>query len=110
MLKVTTEAFHEKINTDNEEIILNGPPSGLQGHISLSNAGEDALSVKALKLLHDEKHENVLGNSSSLRIGSRLRPGEKKLEMLSHALPPQTPPGTYESKLVIGGAERRVKM
>jgi len=107
MLRVTSEAFHEKVNTDNEEIILNGPPSDLRGHISLRNASEDALSIKALKLVHNEK---ALGGNASLRIGSRLNPGEQKLESISHELPAQTPPGTYESSLYIGGAERKIKM
>jgi len=107
MLRVTSEAFHEKVNTDNEEIILNGPPSNLRGHISLRNASDDALSIKALKLVHKEK---MLGENASLKIGSRLKPGEQKFESISHQLPPQTPPGTYESNIVIGGSERKIKM
>jgi len=107
MLRVTSEAFHEKVNADNEEIILNGPPSNLRGHIFLRNSSDDALSVKALKLVHAEKR---LGENASLKIGSRLKPGEQKLESITHQLPPQTPPGTYESNLIIGGAERKIKM
>ena len=110
MLKVTAAAFHEKINTGDEEIILNGPPSALRGHISLRNSSEDMLSVKTLSLKHDTSKGNLFGDSSSLRIGSRLQPGEQKLERISHELPAQTPPGTYESMLVIGGTERKVKM
>jgi hypothetical protein len=110
MLKVTTESFHEKLNTDNEEIILNGPPANLRGHIFLRNASEESLSVKTLSVVHNENQKNILGDSSALRIGSRLKPGEEKLESVWHALPPQTPPGTYESKLVIGGTERKIKM
>ncbi len=110
MLKVTAEAFHEKINTDDEEVILNGPPSALRGYISLRNGTEDLLSVKTLSLKHDTSKGNFFGNSSSLRIGSRLKPGEQKLEKISHELPAHTPPGTYESMLLIGGIERKVKM
>src|SRR5205809_2543642 len=107
MLRVTAEAFHEKVNTDNEDVILNGPPSDLRGHIYLRNASEDALSIKALKLVHREK---MLGENASLRIGSRLKPGEQKLESIWHEVPLQTPPGTYESSLYIGGTERKVKL
>lgn len=110
MLKVTAEAFHEKVNTDSEEVILNGPPSALRGHIFIRNSSEDTLSVKTLSLKHDTSKGNFLGNSSTLRIGSRLRAGEQKLETIFHELPAQTPPGTYESMLVIGGTERKVKM
>ncbi len=110
MLKVTAESFHEKLNTDTGEIILNGPPSDLRGHINLRNDTEELLSVKNLSLVHNESEKNILGNSSWLRIGSRLKPGEEKLKTIWHKLPPQTPPGTYESKLIIGGAERTVKI
>lgn len=110
MLKVTAESFHEKLNTDNEEIILNGPPSNLRGNIFLRNASEESLSVKTLSVVHNENQKNILGKSSMLRIGSRLKPGEEKLESILHELPPQTPPGTYESTLLIGGTERRIKM
>ena len=110
MLKVTAESFHEKLDTDNEEIILNGPPSDLRGHIFLRNTSDESLSVKTLAVVHNETQKNILGNSSPLRIGSRLRAGEEKVQTIWHELPPQTPPGTYESKLVIGGAERTVKM
>lgn len=107
MLKVTSETFHEKVNMDNEEVILNGPPGDLRGHIHLRNTSEDALSVKTLKLVHQEKS---LGENSSLRIGSRLKPGEQKMESLWHELPPQTPPGTYESVMHVGGSERKIRM
>lgn len=110
MLKVTTNAFHEKINTSDEEVILNGPPAALKGHISLRNSSEDMLSVKTLSLKHDTSKGNFFGEQSSLRIGTRLQPGEQKLETITHALPPQTPPGTYESMLLLGGSERKVKM
>ncbi|MEO7962112.1 MAG: hypothetical protein ABIR19_11225 [Ginsengibacter sp.] len=110
MLKVTSDAFHEKVNTGNEEIILNGPPSALKGHMFLRNGSEDMLSIKTLSLLHDPNQENISKSSATLRIGSRLRPGEEKLETISHELPAQTPPGTYESLLLIGGEERKIKM
>lgn len=110
MLRVTADAFHEKLNTEDEEVILNGPPSDLRGHIFLYNASDDSLSVKSLKVVHAKEQENILGGSSHLRIGSRLKPGEKKLETITHALPLQTPPGVYESNLMIGDRERKIKM
>jgi hypothetical protein len=110
MLKVTADAFHEKLDAGEDEIILNGPPADLRGHIFLSNTNEDLLSVKTLMLVHDAKQKNILGDGSSLRISARLRPGEQKLEAIGHELPPQTAPGIYESKLIVGGKERKVKM
>jgi len=110
MYRITSDAFHEKLDTDDAELVLNGPPSDLRGHIFLHNASEDALSIKSLKVIHPKEQEHAWGESSKLRVGIRLNAGEKKLEAISHQLPLQTPPGVYESNLIIGGRERKVKM
>lgn len=110
MLRVTTEAFHEKLKAGNDEIILNGPPANLRGHIFLNNDSDETLSVKELGLIHHEHQRNITGEKSALRVSTRLKPGETKLEPVSHRLHPQTPPGTYESKMMIGGTEQTVKM
>ena len=110
MLKVTREAFHEKLKAGNDEIILNGPPSNLRGQIFLSNATDETLSVKELGVIHKEEHRHFMGEGSALRIAARLKPGESKMEPVTHQLPIHTPPGTYESKMMVGGIEKTVKM
>jgi hypothetical protein len=110
MLKVTSEAFHEKLKAGNDEIILNGPPSKLRGHIYLNNQHNEAVSVKELLLVHNEHQRDLLGERSALRVSTRLKPGETKMEPVMHQLPSYTPPGTYESKMMIGGTEQTVKM
>jgi len=107
MLTVTSEAFHEKLNVEDEEIILNGPPSDLRGHILLSNNNDDSLRVRTLPLIHDT---NKGTGSLQLRLSCRLKPGEKKMESLLHSVSPQTLPGIYESSLLVGGQQRKVKM
>ena len=110
MLKVTADAFHEKLNAGNDEIILNGPPTRLRGHVYLNNPNDETLSVKELSLVHNEQQRSLLGDKSALRIATRLKPGETKMEPVTHQLPSYTPPGTYESKMMIGGTEKTVKM
>src|SRR4030095_14552515 len=110
MVTVTADAFHEKLEAGDKEIILNGPPSNLKGHIVLRNKNDDVLNVRTLSLKHDKKHEKILGASSELKIARRLRPGEEKFGIISHQLPPETPPGTYESTLAVGGIERKIRI
>jgi hypothetical protein len=110
MLKVTTEAFHEKLKAGNDDVILNGPPNKLRGHVYLNNPQDETLSVKTLSLVHNEQQRSLLGEKSVLRISTRLKPGESKMEPVTHELPLYTPPGTYESKMLIGGIEKTVKM
>jgi len=110
MFIVTSEAFHEKLNVGDEEIILNGPPGDLRGHIFLSNNNDDSLRIKTLPLINDESKDGAMGDAPQLRLSCKLRPGEKKMESLSHRLSPQTAPGIYESSLLVGGQQRRVKM
>jgi hypothetical protein len=110
MLRVTSEAYHEKLKAGNDEIILNGPPTKLRGHIYLNNPQNEMLSVKELLLVHNEQQRSLWGDTSALRISTRLKPGEIKMEPVMHQLPSYTPPGIYESKMMIGGTEQMVKM
>ncbi len=50
MITITSEASHDKIDVIDEEIILNGPPTNLQGHILFENKQDDLLRVKTLAL------------------------------------------------------------
>jgi hypothetical protein len=110
MLTVTSEAFHEKLNVGDEEIILNGPPANLRGHIFLSNNNDDPLRVRTLSLVHDTAKGMQVQGGSQLRLSCKLKPGEKIMKSLSHSISPQTAPGVYESLLMVGGQQRKVKM
>lgn len=110
MITVTSEAAHEKITVVDKEIILNGPPSDLEGHIRFENKQEELLRIKTLALVDKDKKRVTTGGRSSLRLSCRVHPGEQKLQTVSHELPATTPPGTYESFLMAGKELHKIKM
>jgi hypothetical protein len=110
MITITSETGHDKINVIDEEIILNGPPSNLRGRIQLENKQDDLLRVKTLALVDKNKKRVKDHGRDSIRMTCRVRPGEKKLQSISHRLPASTPPGTYESFLQVGEKLLKTKM
>lgn len=110
MLRITSGAFHEKLSAGKEEIILNGPPGDLRGHIFISNKNNDTLKVKSLPLYHSNKLSKVMGNEASLSLSCRLNPGEEKMAEIWHQVNPLTAPGMYENTIMVGGEKRNVKM
>ena len=110
MLRITSGAFHEKLSAGKEEIILNGPPGDLRGHIFISNKNNDTLKVRSLPMTLSNKLGNTMGTDNALRLSCKLNPGEEKMVDLLHQLHPSTPPGTYESTIMIGGENRKVKI
>lgn len=110
MKVVTADAHQEKINIMAKEIVLNGPPSSLQGNIQFENRQNDPLRVKTLALVDKNKKRIQDGGRDFLQFSFRLRPGEQKLETVYHQLPSTTPPGTYESNIMVGEEMHKVKM
>lgn len=109
MLTVTSKSFHEKIQVENEEVILNGPPDLLSGQITINNLQEEKLSVKELPL--QAVGRSIGGNlAQSLQLGLRLKPNETRKENITHRIDPQTPPGVYESSISVGGATTKLKL
>lgn len=109
MLKVTAGAYHEKLSFEGDTIILNGPPDDLRGHMLIHNALAEPLAVRSLPLLLKTKDRSK-PVSSSLRVSCRLQPGESQLTEISHQLRFDTPPGTYEHELIVGGKKRMVQL
>lgn len=111
MLTITSKEFHEKLQVDNEEIILNGPPSDMRGHIFFNNENEEQVKVKGLPIQHLTKNTFLNnGDDANLKVSLRLNSKEKKIEEVWHKVNAQTPPGTYESLLMVGGKKRKLKM
>ncbi|MGG9960484.1 hypothetical protein [Ferruginibacter sp. SUN106] len=110
MLTITSKEFHEKLSVGNDEIILNGPPGNLRGHVNLRNNHEDAVRIKTLELIPVKQNSGAYKTDMPLQISCRLAPGEERTERILHRINPQTPPGTYESTLNVGGKARAVKM
>jgi hypothetical protein len=110
MLRVTSGAFHEKLSAGTDDIILNGPPGDLRGHIFISNKNTDTLKVKSLPLFHGSKLSKLMGADASLSLSCRLNPGEEKMVEVWHQVNPLTAPGTYENTIMVGGEKRKVQI
>ncbi|MCG2613409.1 hypothetical protein LZZ85_03920 [Terrimonas sp. NA20] len=110
MVRVTSGAFHEKLSAGNEEIILNGPPGDLRGHILVSNHNNDTLKVKSLPLSQDQQLRGTAGMDASLNLSCRLHPGEAKMVEVWHQVDSFTAPGEYENTIMVGGEQRKVKI
>src|SRR5690606_3075959 len=110
MITVTANAHNEKLKIVEKEIILNGPPSNLQGNIQFVNRENDPLRIKTLRLLDKNKKQLKAGSADLLKFSLRLRPGEQQRETIYHPLPSNTPPGTYENYLMLGKKQHKVNM
>ncbi|WP_452224445.1 COG1470 family protein [Lacinutrix chionoecetis] len=110
MITITSENYQEKIKIVEKEIILNGSPNDLKGHVQFVNKEKDKLRIKSLALI--DKNKKKISNSAAdfMRLSIRLNPGEQKLINLNHKLPSTTPPGTYENYIMLGKEMHKVKM
>ncbi|HSD05952.1 hypothetical protein [Flavobacterium sp.] len=115
MITVTSDLYQDKININDQQIILNGPPQDLQGLIQFNNIHPESLKIRSLAIFNkDNKDKNNkrisdLGNDS-IKLSCRLNPGEQKTVNISHQLPSTTPPGIYEKYAVINGQQRAIKI
>src|SRR5687768_16702846 len=110
MITVTANAFHEKLDITEEEIILNGPPSFLTGNIFLSNKDTETLFIRELPLSQSREGNNLPNMPASFKFTTSLLAGEERMHRISHKVPRTTPPGIYESIVHVGGKEKRLKM
>lgn len=111
MITITSEKSQEKIKIVEKEIILNGSPNNLNGHIQLVNEQKEVLRVKSLALVDKNKKRSSSNKGADfIRVAVRLNPGEQKLTAINHELPSTTPPGTYEDYMMIGSQIHKVKM
>ncbi len=110
MITVTAKAFHEKLHIETEEIILNGPPSNLTGNIFIRNKDDETLFIRELPLSPSAKGNNLPKTAASFKFTTSLKAGEEKMHRISHQLPSNTPPGTYDSIINVGGKQKKVKM
>jgi hypothetical protein len=108
MLTVSCEGQHEKVRCAEEEIVLSGPPAFLTGFITFQNNVKEDVFIKDLPLSHKGKTPGL--TKQSLDINTILSPNEVKSHFTSFAANPNTPPGTYQSTISVGGKERNLKM
>lgn len=110
MITVTANAFHDKLQVGEDEIILNGPPSFLTGHIFLKNNDTDTLFIRDVPMSHPEGARRLPQTPESFKFTTSILAGEEKMHRIRHKLPRTTPPGTYESIIHVGGEEKKLKM
>ncbi len=107
MLSKVEDNLTDKITLLEEEVILNGPPERLSGTLKLRNSHHSALRVKSLPLKAVGK-KSALSLKPDLRVNTRLAAGEQRLEEVTISLARDTPPGTYDQYMSIGGEKRKV--
>ena len=110
MLSKVPDSILDKINVDEEEIILNGPPGQLTGSIKLHNQNDAIARVRYLDLTSSRSKKSKGLSDIPLYVNSKLRAGETNIEHISLSLSPDTPPGTYEKYIHIGGKKRKVNI
>jgi len=110
MITVTAGESHEQVQSNSEEIILNGPPMHLTGNFTLENSTDEIIFIKELPLTAGKSFGSILSAAANFPINTALMPGEIRNHFAWFSLNPQTPPGTYEAVVAVGGNEKKVKM
>lgn len=110
MITVTANSYHEKLHIQDEEIILNGPPSSLSGQITISNREDETLFIRDLPVSDAGSERQMQMKSQHFRLLTSLKGGEEKVLRVKQQVAPSTPPGEYESSIRVGGVEKRIKM
>ena len=108
MIKVTAARFHESLDIEEEEIILNGPPQSLTGTVLLKNKEAQTVFIRDLALVHGG--DNAGESQGRFQLVTALQAGEQRLQEVNFQMPLNTPPGTYERRLSIGGREKSVRL
>lgn len=110
MITVTANAFHEKLNIKEDEIVLIGPPKALAGNVFISNKVEETLFIRGLPLFFAQKDNDRSKLPETLKLTTALQPGEQRMHRVSHKLPHTTPPGTYEGHIRVGDTEKKLRL
>ncbi|MFD1163369.1 MULTISPECIES: COG1470 family protein [Hwangdonia] len=100
----------EKIDFGDDTIVLNGTPKRLSGTVRLHNQNETKARVRHLNLKPAKVKNTKNLNTIPLLVNTKLRAGESRLQSLSLALPPETPPGTYHHYIEIGNKKRNIQL
>ncbi|MEP6595076.1 MAG: hypothetical protein ABJA71_03975, partial [Ginsengibacter sp.] len=75
MITVTANAFHEKLNIETDEIILNGPPGSLSGNIFISNNDNETLFIRELPLSPAKEGRGLPNMALSFKFTTSLKAG-----------------------------------
>src|SRR5687768_13989197 len=108
MIKVTDARFHESLDIEEDEIVLNGPPQSLTGSVVLKNKETQTVFIRDLALTPGG--DDTPASQGRFQLLTALQAGEERLQQVTFQLPLNTPPGTYERRLSIGGREKSVRL
>lgn len=104
-IKESSDALLSHIIIDHQQdVILNGKPSDISGYLQVSNTLSETVKVRSIALAD---HVNN-SEKTNLNISWKLSPGEKKIQPINFALPPETLPGEYIRYLEIGKKKQKV--
>ncbi len=107
MITITPNSNQDLIDIPDQEIVLTGPPSNLQGNIRVSNPQDELLRVRGLALITT----GATGEScEAVRSSFRLKPGEAALKTFSHQMATTTTPGTYDRQIETGSVNHSVQL
>ncbi len=113
MLTKVEDPALDKLSIRDEVIILNGPPGRLEGTIHLQNPHDSPIKVRHIPLQEDKASRNKKispGFNPILNMNLRFEAGEQRLEPVNLSMPYDTPPGTYDRFIQVGGKSRNVKI
>lgn len=105
-----TSRSHDKLLIDDDEIVINGPPSLMRGHVSISNPESEPLSIEELPLSQAKSGKTISPLMNSFRFPVSLLSGEKRIQRIKQKLPLDTPPGEYVSTLHVGGKTKTLRL
>lgn len=105
-----TSRSHDKLFIDDDEIIINGPPNLMRGHVSISNPEGEPLSIEELPLSQAKSEKKVSPLLNSFRFPVSLLSGEKRIQRIRQKLPADTPPGEYVSIVHVGGKQKTLRL
>lgn len=107
MLTSNIDQLHQSIESEEEEIVLAGPPSLLLGTITLRNTGKEQIWVPELPLLVKQGRKKI---KYSLQVNTVIAAGTSKIQPLSLQIDPQTPPGVYKGTIAFDQSELPVRL
>jgi hypothetical protein len=102
--------LHQKISIEDKEIILNGTPESLLGHIQINNDEDTSLFIRDLPLAKSDKSKKGIFKQQNIPVRMAIGAGEKRMHTIMYELPFDTPPGEYEQSIEIGKTKKKLKI
>jgi len=102
--------IHQKISIEDKEIILNGTPESLLGHIQVNNDEDSSLFIREFRLDTSDKSKKKLFKQETIPVRMAIGAKEKRMHTIMYELPFDTPPGEYEQYIEVGKAKKKLKI